>query len=64
MTIHCLGTLHWRPTRDDPFGDLCVDTAQEPPAESSMTLDEYAVEVLRHSVEHANDPLPEVPEGL
>ena len=54
-SLHVVGSIHWRPSPEDPFEDLEIDLDQKPPAELDQTLDEYAAEQLLLSV-RAADP--------
>jgi hypothetical protein len=73
MTIVSIGSIHWRPTPDDPFDDLTLeaeeardeaDADRVPPAELDGTVDDYAADQLLLSLEHADGQTPEPPEGL
>ena len=71
--IVSIGRIHWRPTPDDPFDNLTLEAEQArdeadenrvPPAGLDETGDDYAADQLLLSLEHADDPTPESPEGL
>ncbi|NLD42219.1 MAG: hypothetical protein GX657_01865 [Chloroflexi bacterium] len=47
----CVGSIHWHPTPDDPFGDLEIaGQPDEPPAEDRLSADEAAAEAFLESV--------------
>jgi len=46
-----IGTIHFSPRPDDPFGDFEIDTfEQDPPADLNMSVDEAAAESFLESV--------------
>jgi hypothetical protein len=59
--VICIGSIHWHPTPDDPFGDLEIAGLHEgPPADTDLTAEEADEAAAAEFLESVRAVAPEL----